>query len=293
MADVYLSAAAYGKDKVKLLKVHKDAKDPKKQSVVELTVQILLEGAIETSYTKADNSVVVATDSMKNTVYYLARKNPMSPPELFASIVASHFPATYKHISGAKCTVIQHKWTRITVNGQPHKHSFLRDGEDVRVAKSYFQRNKGFKITSGLENLLVLKSTGSAFYGHIKDTFTTLPDVYDRIFSTEVTAHYGWRLFQDIEDVKNTVETFDDAFEGVKEATLSTFATDDSASVQATLYKMTQIILGKFKDIDDVSYALPNKHYFQIDMSMALNKFELMTSRLHWHQEYRRRCRGI
>ena len=58
-----------GKDKVKLLKVHKDAKDPKKQSVVEITVQILLEGAIETSYTKADNSVVVATDSMKNTVY--------------------------------------------------------------------------------------------------------------------------------------------------------------------------------------------------------------------------------
>jgi urate oxidase len=61
-----------GKDKVKLLKVHKDAKDPKKQSVVELTVQILLEGAIETSYTKADNSVVVATDSMKNTVYCIA-----------------------------------------------------------------------------------------------------------------------------------------------------------------------------------------------------------------------------
>lgn len=273
-----------GKDKVKLLKVHKDAKDPKKQSVVELTVQILLEGAIETSYTKADNSVVVATDSMKNTVFCilplhtqqrliyvdLAKKNPVSPPELFASIVASHFPATYKHISGAKCSVIQHKWTRITVNGQPHKHSFLRDGEDTRIAKVHFQRNKGFKITSGLENLLVLKSTGSAFYGHIKDKFTLLPDVYDRIFSTEVTAHYGWRLFKDINDVKRTVATFDAAFEGVKDATLSTFATDDSASVQATMYKMTQIILGKFRDIDDVSYALPNKHYFQIDMSMAL-----------------------
>lgn len=58
-----------GKDKVKLLKVHKDPKDAKHQSVVELTVQILLEGQIETSYTKADNSVVVATDSMKNTVF--------------------------------------------------------------------------------------------------------------------------------------------------------------------------------------------------------------------------------
>jgi len=199
----------------------------------------------------------------------LAKKNPVSPPELFASIVALHFPTTYKHISGARCTVIQHKWTRILVDGKPHKHSFLRDGEDVRVTKSHYQRSKGFKITSGLENLLVLKSTGSAFYGHIKDKYTTLPDVYDRIFSTEVTAGYSWRLFKDLEDVKKNASTFDAAFEGVKEATLSTFATDDSASVQATLYKMAQIILGKFKDIDDVSYALPNKHYFQIDMSIC------------------------
>jgi urate oxidase len=58
-----------GKDKVKLLKVHRDPWDSKRQSVVELTVQILLEGDIEKSYTKADNSVVVATDTMKNTVY--------------------------------------------------------------------------------------------------------------------------------------------------------------------------------------------------------------------------------
>jgi len=156
------------------------------------------------------------------------------------------------------------------VDGKPHKHSFLRDGEDVRVAKSHYIRGKGFQISSGLENLLVLKSTGSAFYGHIKDKYTLLPDVYDRIFSTEVTAGYGWRPFKDMDDVKKMASTFDAAFEGVKDATLSTFATDDSASVQATLYKMTQIILGKFKDIDEVSYALPNKHYFQIDMSMSL-----------------------
>jgi len=201
----------------------------------------------------------------------LAKKNPISPPELFASIVASHFPSTYKHISGARCTVIQHKWTRILVGGKPHKHSFLRDGEDVRIAKSYYQRGKGFKIVSGLENLLVLKSTGSAFYGHIKDKYTLLPDVYDRIFSTEVTASYTWRLFRDLEDIKKNADGFDDAFEGVKEATLSTFATDDSASVQATLYKMTETILGKFKDVMDVSYTLPNKHYFQIDMSMSFN----------------------
>jgi len=153
------------------------------------------------------------------------------------------------------------------------------------VAKSHFQRSEGFKITSGLENLLVLKSTGSAFYGHIKDKYTTLPDVYDRIFSTEVSAGYGWRLFRDLADVKANAAIFDAAFEGVKDATLSTFATDDSASVQATLYEMTQIILSKFKDVDNVSYALPNKHYFQIDMSEATLTKHLI-HRFSQHKEH-------
>ena len=115
---------------------------------------------------------------------------------------------------------------------------------------------------------MVLKSTGSAFYGHIKDKYTLLPDVYDRIFSTEITASYQYRPFKTLSEIKEFGRGFDAAFEGVKDATLSTFATDDSASVQATLYKMCTIILGKFKDVEDVNYALPNKHYFQIDMGM-------------------------
>ena len=105
--------------------------------------------------------------------------------------------------------------------------------------------------------------------------------MYDRIFSTEVTMNYNWRLFKNLEDIKRNASTFDTAFEGAKDATLSTFATDDSASVQATLYKMTQIILGIFKDIEDVSYGLPNKHYFQIDMSMLICKTLLTTDYLN------------
>jgi len=210
----------------------------------------------------------------------LAKKNPVSPPELFASTVAAHFPATYKHISGATCTVTQHKWTRIPVNGKPHKHSFLRDGEDVRVARSCFQRSKGFTITARLENLLVLKSTGSAFHGHIKDKYTTLPDVYDRIFSTEVTASYTWRHFKNLNDVKRNVGLFDSAFDAVKDATLSIFATDDSSSVQATMYKMAELILAKFGGIVDVSYVLPNKHYFQIDMGIH-DEICVVDGRLH------------
>ena len=63
----YVSAARYGKDNVRVYKVHRDPATSV-QTVTEMTVCCLLEGAIETSYTKADNSVVVATDSIKNTI---------------------------------------------------------------------------------------------------------------------------------------------------------------------------------------------------------------------------------
>ncbi|PYH89382.1 uricase [Aspergillus ellipticus CBS 707.79] len=61
-----LSDARYGKDNVRLYKVHRDEKTGV-QTVYEMTVCVLLEGDINTSYTKEDNSVLVTTDAIKNT----------------------------------------------------------------------------------------------------------------------------------------------------------------------------------------------------------------------------------
>jgi len=51
------------------VRVFRVVRDGKTHHVVEYNVQVLLEGDLETSYTHADNSVVVATDSMKNITY--------------------------------------------------------------------------------------------------------------------------------------------------------------------------------------------------------------------------------
>ena len=119
-----VAAARYGKDNIRVYKVHRD-EATKTHTVVEMTVCVLLEGEIETSYTEADNSVVVATDTMKQTTYIMAKQNPVTPPELFAAILGTHFVETYKHIKTANISIIQHRWTRMTVNGEPHPHFFL------------------------------------------------------------------------------------------------------------------------------------------------------------------------
>ncbi|KAF8246260.1 urate oxidase UaZ [Wilcoxina mikolae CBS 423.85] len=260
-----VSAARYGKDNVRLYKVHRDEKTGV-QTVNETTVCVLLEGEIETSYTKADNSVIVATDSIKNTVYLLAKQNPVTPPELFGSILAAHFPARYAHIHAAHVKIITHRWTRMTVDGKPHPHSFYRDGTETRNVEVTFRRNVGFAIKSGIQGLTVLKSTGSAFHGFVRDEYTTLGETWDRILSTDVDASWDWKLLKTLEDVKAIIPKFDAAWESAREITMSTFATDYSASVQATMYLMSEQILAAVPLVEYVTYSLPNKHYFEIDM---------------------------
>jgi urate oxidase len=259
-----LSYARYGKDNIRLYKVHRDEKSGI-QSVVEQTVRILLEGDIETSYTEADNSVVVATDTQKQTTYILAKQNPISPPELFASILGDHFVNTYPHIHVAHVKIIQHRWTRMTVDGKPHPHSFFRDGEETREVEVVARDNGGgISVNSSINKLLVLKSTGSAFHGFHRDEFTHLPETWDRILSTAVECGYKWKTFGALDEVKRFASSFNPAWEKVREITLSTFAKDDSASVQNTMYKMCDQILAGIPRVENVSYSLPNKHYFEI-----------------------------
>jgi urate oxidase len=259
-----LSYARYGKDNIRLYKVDKNAQTGV-HTVVEQTVCILLEGDIETSYTKADNSVVVATDTQKQTCYILAKQNPIDPPEQFAAIISTHFIETYPHIHAAHVKIIQHRWTRMNVDGKEHPHSFFRDGEETRVVEAVARENEGITIRSKIEKLLVLKSTGSAFYGFHRDEFTQLPETWDRILSTEVEAGWKWKLFKTLSEAKSV--DYNAAWKAARDITLKTFATDDSASVQATMYKMCDQILAAVSLVEAVDYALPNKHYFEIDLS--------------------------
>ncbi|KAF3926845.1 Uricase [Dactylellina cionopaga] len=261
-----LAAARYGKDNVRVYKVHRD-ENTKTQTVTEMTVCCLLEGDVETSYTKADNSPVVATDTVKNTIYVLAKQNPINPPELYGAILAAHFPAKYSHIHAAHVSIIVHRWTRINIDGKPHPHSFLRDGAETRNVEVTFRRNEGFTISSKLAGLLVLKSTGSAFHGFHRDEYTTLKETWDRILSTEVDAQWTWKLYQTVDQVKSDAALFDRTFDAARNTTLKIFAEDNSASVQATMYKMCEKILADTPRVEAVEYALPNKHYFEIDLS--------------------------
>jgi len=204
---------------------------------------------------------------MKNTVYIMAKEHPVHPPELFGAIVANQFIETYKHIHSAHVKVKVHRWTRLIVDGEPHPHSFFRDGSETRNVEAVAEDHKGTSIRSAIAGLLVLKSTGSAFHNFVRNEYTTLPDVYDRILSTEVDCGWAWNTFGSLKDVEASIPKFDQAWKDARKITLELFAKESSPSVQNTMYKMCEHILAAVPDVKAVDYSLPNKHYFEIGQS--------------------------
>ena len=276
-----VSAARYGKDNVRVFKVHRDAAAGT-QSVTEMTVCCLLEGDIAQSYTHADNSVVVATDSIKNTIYIKAKEHAVDPPELYGGLLGQHFLDTYAHIHAANVSVVVHRWTRMQVGGAPHPHSFLRDGDETRRAEVRVSRDRGIEVTSGIAGLLVLKSTGSQFHGFVRDEFTTLPETWDRILSTDIDATWRWAPIPTAAALREKAEAgaFDRAWEDARRISLTTFAQEDSPSVQGTMYKISEQILEAAPDVATVSLALPNKHYFEVG-KLTLTFFSFFTRLLY------------
>ncbi|KAK8853252.1 urate oxidase [Kwoniella newhampshirensis] len=271
----YLSAARYGKDLVKVCRV---VRDGTQHHVVEYVIRVLLEGEIETSYTEADNSVVVATDTMKNTCHVFAKTSPhVLDPPMFALHLGLHFVNKYAHIKKSFIDIISLKWSRISVDGQPHKWSFVRDGEEKALVELAVDATKGVEAATadlkvGIKDLLVLKTGGSAFEKFYRDEFTTLPDVADRLFSTSVSLMCTVNLPPNTPLTLDNLSSIAKELEFPKMATLirkdvlETFATDESASVQATLYLTLQNILNSVPAIKDASMQLPNKHYIAINL---------------------------
>ncbi|KAI9669693.1 MAG: hypothetical protein M1831_007389 [Alyxoria varia] len=282
-----LSYAKYGKDNVRLYKVQRDSPTGV-QDVTEFTVCSMLEGDIETSYTHADNSVIVPTDTQKQTIYLMAKQNPVTPPELFASILANHFVTEYKQIHVAHVSVVQHRWTRMSIDGKPHPHSFYRDGDDTRIVEATARESEGITLRSGIKGLLVLKSTGSAFYGYdTSDKYTILPETKDRILSTEIECGWTWKKFDNLDAVKTEQQAFDKAWNDARAITMDIFAKDESPSVQNTMYKMCQKILAEVPMVQEVDYTLPNKHYFEIselEYVMVLGNFANFYEDLSWFE---------
>jgi urate oxidase len=242
----------YGKARVRLVKVRRE-RDP--HEIVDVTLDIQLEGAFAPVYTEGDNRVCLATDTMKNTVYAFARNDDIAQVELFAERLARHF-AGQPAVTRARISATEHPWQRVLAAGRPHPHAFLQPGGELWTIEVTGDA-EGTHVASGVTNLVLLKTTDSSFAGFPRDRFTTLAETSDRILATSVTA--TWRYRAGIRDFS--------VRDRIRRALVETFAGHDSRSVQHTLYAMAQAALDACADITEITMSLPNRHHLLVDLT--------------------------
>jgi urate oxidase len=249
-----LADTSYGKSGVRLVQV---VRDGERHHLRDLTVSIRFEGEYDSSYTEGDNSAVLPTDTMKNTVYALAAGGRIADPETFGLTLAAHFVERNPAVHRVTVDLTEYLWDRISVGDREHGQSFVRKGPESRTA--VVSRDRGAtEVTAGVADLLIMKSAHSAFSGFPRDEFTTLPETRDRLLATSLTATWAYA----VADV-----TFATAWHAVRRAMLECFALHDSESVQHTLHAMGQAVLDSVAEVSSIRIVMPNRHHLPIDLS--------------------------
>ena len=234
----------WGKSEVRISKVHRGEVE---DGFSDLTVQILLTGDVESAYTAGDNSSVLPTDTTKNTVYGLAQEHLTQDLEAFAVLLHDHMVAK-EGIETARVTISSKRWERMGARG------FVGGGSERRTAVAA----TGEPTRSGIEGLVVLKTTGSAFSGFPKDEFTVLPEAEDRLLATSITSHWAY----DPSPADTTA-----TWSRIRQLFLERFFSDWSASVQHQGWLMAEAVLDEVEEIAEISFELPNQHHLAFDLS--------------------------
>lgn len=251
-----LESNRYGKFRVRVMKVTRH--DDTHHDVCELEADVLLHGDLAGSYLSDDNSSIVPTDTVKNTVHFLAHDHLGTCRTGFAKVIGDHFLGKYPHLTGVEVELRERKWQRMTIGGSPHPHAFVHAANGEPFSRGVFFRDRPPLLASGIRGHLVMKTTQSGFTGYHVCELTTLPPAADRVFATRLTAEWTFGDFP---------ADFSVADAAVLAAAHEVFATTYSPSVQRTLYQIGELALERLPVISRIELKMPNVHFLGLDLA--------------------------
>src|SRR5262249_49972336 len=129
--------------------------------------------------------------------------------------------------------------------------------DGTRIVSACVHDDGHAEVAGGVDDLILLKSTGSEFHGFLVDRYTTLEQTDDRMLATAVAAQ--WRFAGNEAD-------WAECFRGARTALAQAFAITHSLSLQQTLYAMGEAVLAACPEVAEVRLSLPNKHHFLVDL---------------------------
>jgi urate oxidase len=241
-----LGANAYGKAEVRVVKV---SREPANHQLRDLTAGVTLRGDFDAVHTVGDNTGLPTTDTMRNVVYATAAEHPLESLPEFADALASRLLQLSQSVHEVTVRLQEHPWERL-------KESAWQRGSGGTRIHVVHAEDSTVRHSGGIEDLLVLRSSGSAFSGFARDRFTTLPETEDRILATVVAAEWDYAH-----------QPAEEAWTRTRETLLSAFTDHHSPSVQFTLHRMGVAALEADPGIERIHLTLPNRHHLPFDVA--------------------------
>jgi urate oxidase len=251
---VRLEHSKYGATSVRVLRV---ARKGSRHEIKEATIDIEFEGDFESAHTSGDNAKILPADTIRNTVYVLAKQYSPEPIEEFSSHLIEHFLTYNSQVSRIRIETREQLWDRIRTGTKPHDSAFARSGAEQRTSMLIGTRN-GVEIWAGLEDLVILKSAKSGFEGFLRDPYTTLKESADRVWAATLSASWRYSAGE---------ITYSAIWHSVRQALLESFAEHESRSPQHTLYAMADAILRNFEPLAEIRLAMSVQEYGPVDLS--------------------------
>jgi len=218
------------------------------------------------AYTRGDNRLVVATDTMKNFMHAASLETKAATLEGWLHDVGSAFLAAYPHMERVTMLGRELPFPPVAVPaavGSARASSdvlFARDRNDRSTASLHLERDgDAVRITGhacGRADLQLIKITGSAFADFARDEHTTLPERRDR--PLYIWSDIGWR-YADAGDALGTDPARYVAGEQVADLAGSVFHEFISLSIQHLVNEIGTRMLERWPQLAEVSFEATNR----------------------------------
>jgi urate oxidase len=251
---IVLGPNQYGKAENRVVRIYRDTE---RHEIRDVNVSTALRGDFTAAHYSGDQADVLPTDTQKQTCYAYAKEKGIGEIENYGLDLARHFVDDVAPVAGARVEVEEYAWERVN----DHNHTWVKKGQEVRrTVVTVDGKGDGQKtwVVSGFKDLVLLKSTGSQFWGYHEDKYTILKPTTDRVMSTSLVA--WWRY-------TTTDVAFTTVYDSVKRVMLQAYADVESLALQQTLYEMGKAALEAHPEIAEVKLSAPNIHHFVYDLS--------------------------
>jgi len=271
----------YGKEKIRVYRTYgtplegiepipESAFDGRPNTLFGMDVRVQVEGeAFLPSFSEGDNSMLVATDSMKNFVHHHMGEYEGATLEGFLEYIGATLLETYEQMESVEVSATELPFEeRMVPGGDGFEESELvfavSDGESAYGELALDDEGDSVALgdqRSGVTDIELVKVKDNSFTGFVQDEYTTLPERENR------TLYVAMDIFWSYTDAEDALGEEPERYvpaEQVSDIAQAVFDELDVNSIQELIYQIGLRVLERFPQLETVSFEANNRTWIGV-----------------------------